>query len=44
MLECHPDAPIFQLEEIAPAEESKGAVVLLDGSGGEIPDGEQCGT
>ena len=36
--------PSFQLEEIAPAEESSGAVVVLDGAGGIPPDGEQTGT
>ncbi|KAI0686560.1 MM3350-like domain-containing protein [Earliella scabrosa] len=34
----------IKLEEIAPVEESSGAVVVLDGAGGIPPDGEQTGT
>ena len=34
---------LVQLEEIASSDESTGAVALLDGAGGILPDGEQTG-
>ncbi|KAH9847995.1 MM3350-like domain-containing protein [Lenzites betulinus] len=34
----------IKLEDIAAPEDSKGAVVVLDGAGGTPPDGEQTGT